>query len=347
MMPSTPSQTRVLWRCPRCRGELVDRTEALRCGACEADYSLFEGIPDFRLAGASWIDHDADRAEARRLIATTAGLTPDQFARLVFGLRTDRSSQWADMRTRQLVDAPKRLVREIRGWMRDCVTADGLVVDLGCGAGMFLVAAALEKRDAIGIDVRLVWLLVAKRFIEAAGGTPRLAAAMAESLPLADGSVQGLVSLDVIEHVGDVPAYLREIDRVLAPGAHAAFATPNRYSLTAEPHVFVWGVGWLPRRWQKRYVKLRSGQPYDFVRLLSVREAKRLFQRHTDIETTVIVPQVSPEELAHFPTIRRAIARVYNALAGSRLLVPVFHAIGPFFRIVGRKRTRAGARAHA
>jgi SAM-dependent methyltransferase len=150
----------------------------------------------------------------------------------------------------------------------------------------------------------------------------------------------------VIEHVGDVPTYLREIDRVLAPGAHAAFATPNRYSLTAEPHVFVWGVGWLPRRWQKRYVKLCSGRSYDFVRLLSVREARRLFRRYTDIEPTVIVPQVPPEDLTHFPRIRKTIARVYNALAGSKLLAPVFHSIGPFFRIVGRKRTRGDARAH-
>jgi SAM-dependent methyltransferase/uncharacterized protein YbaR (Trm112 family) len=342
----TPAPTIApLWRCPRCRGPLTDRSTSLACPACNASYPCFEGIPDLRLPGASWIDHEADRAEARRLIETTAGLAPEQVARYVYGLHTECSAEWADLRTRQLVDGRPRLAREIRGWLNQCVPPDGIFLDLGCGTGQLLATAAVEKRQGVGIDVRLVWLLVAKRLIEAAGGTPHLAAAMAEALPLADGSLQGVVSLDVIEHVGDVPAYLREIDRVLAPGGHAAFATPNRYSLTAEPHVFVWGVGWLPRRWQRAFVKWRSGKSYDFVRLLSVRETRALFRRHTDIEPRIIVPQVAAEELAHFPPLRRTIARTYNRLAGSAVLAPLFHAIGPFFRVVGRKRAPGGGGA--
>lgn len=164
-----------------------------------------------------------------------------------------------------------------------------------------------------------------------------LAAAMAESLPLANESIRGVVSLDVIEHVGDVPAYLREIDRVTAPGGCVALATANRFSLMAEPHVGVWGVGWVPRRWQKSYVKYRSNLPYEFVRLLSVSEARRLFRRYTHIEVAIVAPEVAEMEIVHFPTHRKMLARLYNRLCRWKVFNPLFRLIGPFFRIIGRK----------
>jgi len=165
-----------------------------------------------------------------------------------------------------------------------------------------------------------------------------LAAAMAESLPLANESIRGLVSLDVIEHVGDVDTYLREIDRVMAPSSYVALATPNRFSFTAEPHVGVWGVGWVPRRWQKRYVKYRSGLPYEFVRLLSVSEVRSLFRRYTHIEVAIVAPEIPEIEIAHFPTHRKMLARLYNGLVRWKVFNPLFRLIGPFFRIVGRKQ---------
>lgn len=48
------------------------------------------------------------------------------------------------------------------------------------------------------------------------------------ALPLADAAFDLLVSMQVIEHLWDVPAYLSEIVRVLAPGGHACISTPNR-----------------------------------------------------------------------------------------------------------------------
>jgi SAM-dependent methyltransferase len=332
----TPSAS--IWRCPRCRGALVSEIEGLRCDPCSAVYPTFEGIPDLRLPGASWIDHEADRAEAKRIAHETAGMTAIQTARYVYGTHAECTSAWADKRARQVAEARPRLARELQDWLDSATRGPGPFLDLGCGAGQLLAAAAAENRHGIGIDVRLVWLLVAKRLIEEAGGKPVLAAAMAESLPLANDSLQGVVSLDVIEHVGDVERYLQEINRVTAPGGFAAFATPNRYSLTAEPHVYIWGVGWLPRRWQKAYVKFRKNVSYDFTRLLSVSETRRLLKRHTRLRPRFIVPPVAEQEIVTFPPARRAAARLYNRLAGSNVLSPLFRAIGPFFRVVAEKQ---------
>lgn len=47
-------------------------------------------------------------------------------------------------------------------------------------------------------------------------------------LPFADRSFDGLVSFQVIEHVADPVAFVRELARVLKPGASAVLTTPSR-----------------------------------------------------------------------------------------------------------------------
>src|SRR5262249_36301659 len=62
----------MMWRCPRCLGPLVEAANEARCGSCDARYESFAGILDLRLPGATWIDREADRSAARRLLAAPA-----------------------------------------------------------------------------------------------------------------------------------------------------------------------------------------------------------------------------------------------------------------------------------
>jgi 2-polyprenyl-6-hydroxyphenyl methylase/3-demethylubiquinone-9 3-methyltransferase len=100
-----------------------------------------------------------------------------------------------------------------------------VVLDAGCGGG--LVAARLAEAGAsvVGLDASLPSLAVAdravpKRFAPVAGALERL--------PLADASVDAVVAADVLEHVGDLPAVVAELARVLAPGGPLLFDTVNR-----------------------------------------------------------------------------------------------------------------------
>ena len=324
--------------CPRCHGTLRPDAESLRC-LCGSVYPVIGGIPDLRLAGASWIDYEEDRRTARNLLEKFAGAGPEAIIEHIFAARggnwTEDRVRW---RTRQVLEAPDRLRHEIRGWLQPCFHDDGCVVDLGCGPGMLLAAAAAEGYRGIGIDVSLTWLVAAQRLIAAHDGRPLLAAALAESLPLPSNSVSGVVSLDVVEHVADPAPYLSEIGRVTANGGHVALSTPNRYSLAAEPHVYLWGVGWLPRRWQQPYVSWRRrGERYEYARLLSTFEMRRLMHRLTDFRAEILIPPIPKEEIRAFTPRRRALAQLYNRFVAARIMRWPLLTVGPFYRVIGRK----------
>lgn len=328
-----------IWRCPRCRGLLAgDAAGGLQCQLCVARYEAVAGIPDLRVQTAAWIDYEEDLAEARRLAEETEGWSVEDLVRSVFAARREWDVARTDRRTREVLAAPHRLRREISGWLSEATAGEGFL-DVGCGPGMLLAAAAAEGRRGVGIDVSMVWLIVAQRLITAWGGVPILAGASAEALPLADGAVSGAVSLDVIEHVGDPRGFLAEIDRVVAPGGRIALSTPNRYSLGAEPHVSVWGVAWLPRSFQQGYVKWRSGKSYEFTRLLSAREARRLMRRHTDFRFEFLIPPIDKDDIARFTVRRAVLAQLYNQLITLKWLRSLLLHVGPFFRVVGCKQT--------
>jgi len=303
-------------------------------------YETVAGIPDLRINAPSFIDCDEDRALARMLVADFSDEQLRDTIRHVFATVRGQSDAGANRRTDQVIGAPQRLRREIVGWL-DEATAEAPFLDLGCGPGMLITAAASAGRAGIGVDVSMVWLVVAQRLIRSYGGTPVLAAGFAESLPLADAAVRGVVSLDVIEHVGDQVAYLREIDRVTEPGGVLALSTPNRFSLAAEPHVHVWGVGWLPRAWQQRYAERRSGMSYAFCRLLSARELHRLLARHTKFCPGFRVPPIPDEEIAAAKPRRAMLSKAYNRLIGLKGARRAALAVGAFYQVVARKAGRA------
>ena len=335
-----------VWCCPICRGRLAVevRDTRLSCVRCGTPFEVYAGIPDLRVSRPSWVDAEADRDAALRLDRDTRTLSLDAVVRRVFAHQPHRSAAEVDYRVRQVLASPGRLRKQVNGWLRDVALTPGFV-DVGCGPGVLLAASADEGVSGLGIDASLEWLVVARRMIEAHGGRADLCAALCEALPLPDGSAPAIASLDVIEHCADQNRHLREIDRIAAPSARFALATPNRFSLTAEPHVGVWGVGWLPARWQRRYVRMRSGKPYDFVRLLSVPALSRLVKRETHFEGRFIVPHVPDEDIELFPPRRAKLARVYNKIAGRKMLRWPLFAIGPFFRFVGMKQADAKERA--
>ena len=105
-----------------------------------------------------------------------------------------------------------------------------VIVDLGCSTGYLLEDLAARYPDAhlTGVD------LIAAGLRKAHRNVPRAHLIQADvcALPLEDESVDGAVSANLLEHVPDDELALRELRRVLRPGAVAVLvvpAGPNTY----------------------------------------------------------------------------------------------------------------------
>ncbi len=64
-------------------------------------------------------------------------------------------------------------------------------------------------------------------------GTVRVAAGLAERLPVADGACAGVLCMNAMHHVSDLPAAVAELARVLAPGGRVVLCEPGLAHLEA------------------------------------------------------------------------------------------------------------------
>jgi ubiquinone/menaquinone biosynthesis C-methylase UbiE len=98
---------------------------------------------------------------------------------------------------------------------------DQTVLDLGCGAGTDLLIAAQmvgPQGHVIGVDMTPAMLDRARRSATEMGLTNvELHQALIETLPIADATVDIVISNGVIDLVPDKEAVFAEIDRVLRP----------------------------------------------------------------------------------------------------------------------------------
>ncbi len=102
----------------------------------------------------------------------------------------------------------------LRRWRRWLVAGPvGRVLDAGCGTGRNLALLDAAVRP-VGIDPCLPSLLAARRRAPSAW----LVGARAEALPFRDGAFDTVLSGLVLCSVGDAPAALGEVRRVLRPG---------------------------------------------------------------------------------------------------------------------------------
>jgi ubiquinone/menaquinone biosynthesis C-methylase UbiE len=97
------------------------------------------------------------------------------------------------------------------------VSATDRVVDIGCGPGVAVRAAAGRGARATGVDPAPVMLRVARAVTRGRDGID-WAEGTAENLPVPTGSATVVWSLATVHHWKDVTKGLAEAHRVLAPG---------------------------------------------------------------------------------------------------------------------------------
>jgi SAM-dependent methyltransferase len=145
--------------------------------------------------------------------ATAKGQTPDETSSLDQVVLGNPSYVWRFGQERRLDMVRRYLPLE-----------GARLLDIGCGLGAYVRRFSDFTSQAYGIDID------APRVVEGAqNGVARLGVALSESLPYADGSFDGVLLNEVIEHVRSDRDTLREALRVTKPGGRVVVFAPNRF----------------------------------------------------------------------------------------------------------------------
>jgi len=102
------------------------------------------------------------------------------------------------------------------------------ILDVGCGTGANLLMLA-EYGDAEGVDISEDALAFCRE-----RGLDKVRLGAGEQLPYDDGTFDLVTALDVVEHMDDDLAGLREMRRVLRPGGRVLLFVPT--------FMFLWGL---------------------------------------------------------------------------------------------------------
>ena len=129
----------------------------------------------------------------------------------------------------------RALVRAVEATYYQDLDMKTPVLDIGCGDGHF-ASLVFDHPVDVGLDPWHAPIHEA----QARKGYRWLVEAAAESVPFPDETFGSAFSNSVLEHIPDVEAVLKDIARVLKPGALFAFCVPNpRYfSSLSLSHLF-------------------------------------------------------------------------------------------------------------
>lgn len=135
--------------------------------------------------------------------------------------RVEQSHWWHIGRRRIL----SRFVEDI---CRQVTDRQPRILDVGCGTGANLLML-LKYGEAEGVDISEDALAFCRE-----RGLDKVKLGAAEELPYEDGTFDLVTAFDVVEHMDDDLAGLKEMRRVLRPGGHVLLFVPT--------FMFLWGL---------------------------------------------------------------------------------------------------------
>ena len=135
--------------------------------------------------------------------------------------RVEQSHWWHTGRRRILASFVENICRQV-------TDRRPRILDVGCGTGANLLMLS-KYGDAEGVDVSEDALEFCRE-----RGLEKVKLGAAEELPYEDGTFDLVTAFDVVEHIDDDLAGLREMRRVLRPGGRVLLFVPT--------FMFLWGL---------------------------------------------------------------------------------------------------------
>jgi len=193
--------------------------------------------------------------------------------------------------------------------MRRHLRQGDAVYDIGCGASPHAEFIRSLAARHIGIDAEDGFY--GQGAVDVAG--------LADALPLCGASADAVLSSQVLEHLPDPEAAMREMCRVLKPGGLLFISFPLLYPLHAAPHDYfrytAYGFEAMCRRHGFEILEEHEFSGFWYIRSVLTEQYLRMFDR----------------------SILRRVRLVSAAVVFLQMLFRLFHAAeGLMFTIVGR-----------
>ena len=321
--------------CPTCKAPVEHGQEAFCCGDCGKEFPVVCGIPDFRIQPDPYISIEDDRRKGERLERASRTRSFEQMLDHYYSFTSDDPPDLAEKwKEHSMVDQEiARAYLESTGDFSKDGCRGRTLLDLGCATGGMLLAASAAALEPVGVDVAFRWLVICRARLLEQKVQATLVCANAEYLPFRDSTFDSITALDLLEHVRDPALAVNEARRVSRPASKSFSLTNNRYGRLWEPHVGVWGVGFLPRAKQVPYVARKRPDLREYrIRLRSVRELNRIF-RATSYCRVSMGPGslIAPHKVGWFGKLTLAAYNRSRFLPGLRSLL---RWIGPKLEIL-------------
>lgn len=102
------------------------------------------------------------------------------------------------------------------------------ILDIGCGGGLLTEPLARLGADMVGADAGAANIEAARAHAQAQGLVIDWRTTTAEALAAERASFDVVVAMEIVEHVADLPMFLREVASLVRPGGLLLLATLNR-----------------------------------------------------------------------------------------------------------------------
>lgn len=109
------------------------------------------------------------------------------------------------------------------------ICSNKIVVDIASGEGYGSVLISKVARKVYGVDIDEKSVLHAKNKYEKAGGNLNFLVGSTSNIPVADNSVDVLISFETIEHHDEHEAMMLEVKRVLKEDGLLLISSPEKF----------------------------------------------------------------------------------------------------------------------
>ena len=208
------------------------------------------------------------------------------------------------------------------------------LLDVGCGTGGALVAAAHSGATLFGMDIALRWLVICQQRLQEQGVNATLVCADIESPPFPAQSFSKVVATDLLENVYSVENSLASLAGLLNANGRLWLTGSNKYCLGPHPTTRLWAIGYFPKKLRTRIVTwCRGVDSLRFIHLLSPHYIMRC-ARQAGLQALTLSPKmIATDQVDQYPLADRVLIKIYAHVARLPLICQLLLWIGPAFEM--------------